>query len=219
MSSEISHYQQAYQEWEHRIGSARKQARNWMLAGIASIIMCILLLISIIVLVNRQKMYVYVAEIKPEESVVNVQTAVKSYTPTIAQKIAFVSDFIKNITQIPLDPVVLNKQWQNALLAVSGRAETQLKQVYNKLTPLKLIGQKTIVTVITDSNEASINSFEMTFQITIYNRDGGVESVKLYSGVFTFAPSVAPDTLNQMVINPLGLKIGFFSFSEKGSSQ
>ena len=190
-----------------------------MLAGIASIIMCILLLISIIVVVNRQKMYVYVAEIKPEESVVNVQTAVKSYTPTIAQKIAFVSDFIKNITQIPLDPVVLNKQWQNALLAVSGRAETQLKQVYNKLTPLKLIGQKTIVTVITDSNEVSLNSFEMTFQITIYNRDGGLESVKLYSGVFTFAPSVAPDTLSQMVINPLGLKIGFFSFSEKGSSQ
>lgn len=219
MSSEISPYQRAYQEWENRIGSARKQARNWMLAGIASIIMCILLLISIIVVVNRQKMYVYVAEIKPEESVVNVQTAVKSYTPTIAQKIAFVSDFIKNITQIPLDPVVLNKQWQNALLAVSGRAETQLKQVYNKLTPLKLIGQKTIVTVITDSNEVSLNSFEMTFQITIYNRDGGVESVKLYSGVFTFAPSVAPDTLSQMVINPLGLKIGFFSFSEKGSSQ
>ena len=219
MSSEISPYQRAYQEWENRIGSARKQARNWMLAGIASIIMCILLLISIIVVVNCQKMYVYVAEIKPEESVVNVQTAVKSYTPTIAQKIAFVSDFIKNITQIPLDPVVLNKQWQNALLAVSGRAETQLKQVYNKLTPLKLIGQKTIVTVITDSNEVSLNSFEMTFQITIYNRDGGVESVKLYSGVFTFAPSVAPDTLSQMVINPLGLKIGFFSFSEKGSSQ
>ena len=219
MPSEISPYQRAYQEWENRIGSARKQARNWMLAGIASIIMCILLLISIIVVVNRQKMYVYVAEIKPEESVVNVQTAVKSYTPTIAQKIAFVSDFIKNITQIPLDPVVLNKQWQNALLAVSGRAETQLKQVYNKLTPLKLIGQKTIVTVITDSNEVSLNSFEMTFQITIYNRDGGVESVKLYSGVFTFAPSVAPNTLSQMVINPLGLKIGFFSFSEKGSSQ
>lgn len=219
MSSEISPYQRAYQEWENRIGSARKQARNWMLAGIASIIMCILLLISIIVVVNRQKMYVYVAEIKPEESVVNVQTAVKSYIPTIAQKIAFVSDFIKNITQIPLDPVVLNKQWQNALLAVSGRAETQLKQVYNKLTPLKLVGQKTIVTVITDSNEVSPNSFEMTFQITIYNRDGGVESVKLYSGVFTFAPSVAPDTLSQMVINPLGLKIGFFSFSEKGSSQ
>ena len=219
MSSETTPYQKAYQEWEYRIGSAKKQARNWMLAGIASIVMCILLLISIIVLINRQKMYVYVAEIKPEESVVNVQTAVKSYIPTIAQKIAFVSDFIKNITQIPLDPVVLNKQWQNALLSVSGRAETQLKQVYSKLTPVKLIGQKTIVTVITDSNEASINSFEMTFQITIYNRDGGVESVKLYTGVFTFAPSIAPDTLSQMVVNPLGLKIGFFSFSEKGSSQ
>ena len=219
MSSEKSPYQKAYQEWEYRIGSAKKQARNWMVAGIASIIMCILLLISIIVLINRQKMYVYVAEIKPQESVVNVQTAVKSYIPTIAQKIAFVSDFIKNITQIPLDPVVLNKQWQNALLSVSGRAETQLKQVYSKLTPVQLIGQKIIVTVITDSNEASTNSFEMTFQITIYNRDGGVESVKLYSGVFTFAPSVAPDTLSQMVVNPLGLKIGFFSFSEKGSSQ
>ena len=212
-------YQKAYEEWELRIGSAKKQARNWMMAAIAILIVCILLLLAIIIEANRQQMYVYVAEVKPQESVVNVQTASQSYTPTVAQKIAFVSDYIKNITEIPLDPVVLNRQWQSALLAVSGRAEDQLKQVYQAINPLKLVGDKTITTVVTNANEASNNSFEVTFQSTTYNKDGGVESVKTYSGIFTFSPSFPPKTLNQMVINPLGLKIGFFSFSEKGSSQ
>ncbi|WP_119344319.1 type IV secretion system protein [Facilibium subflavum] len=212
-------YQKAYEEWESRIGSAKKQARNWMIASIASLAICILLLIAILVESSRQKTYVYVAEVKPQESVVNVQTASQSYTPTVAQEIAFVSQFIKNITEIPLDPVVLNKQWEMALLSVSGRAQDQLKQVYQALNPLKLIGDKTVTTVITNANEASNNSFEITFQTTTYNRDGQVESVKSYSGIFTLSQSVSPKTLNQMVINPLGLKIGFFSFSEKGSSQ
>lgn len=212
-------YQRAYEEWESRMGSAKKQARNWMLASFAVLIICILLLLAIIVEANRQKMYVYVAEVKPQESVVNVQTASQSYTPTVAQKIAFVSDFLKDITEIPLDPVVLNRQWQTALLSVSGRAEDQLKQVYQAVNPLKLIGDKTITTVVTNANEASNNSFEVIFQSTTYNKDGGIESVKTYSGIFTFSSSISPKTLNQMIINPLGLRIGFFSFSEKGSSQ
>ncbi|WP_116963296.1 type IV secretion system protein [Fastidiosibacter lacustris] len=214
-----TNYQRAYEEWEARIGSAKKQARNWMMASIAILIICILLVLAIIIEANRQKMYVYVAEVKPQESVVNVQTASQSYVPTVAQKISFASDFIKNITEIPLDPIVLNRQWQAALLSVSGRAEDQLKQVYQALNPLKLIGDKTITTVVTNANEASNNSFEITFQTTTYNRDGAVESVKIYSGIFTFSPSIPPKTLNQMIINPLGLKLGFFSFSEKGSSQ
>ncbi|WP_395946425.1 VirB8/TrbF family protein [Caedibacter taeniospiralis] len=212
-------YQRAYEEWESRMGSAKKQARNWMLASFAVLIICVLLLLAIIVEANRQKMYVYVAEVKPQESVVNVQTASQSYTPTVAQKIAFVGDFIKDITEIPLDPVVLNRQWQAALLSVSGRAEDQLKQVYQAVNPLKLIGDKTVTTVVTNANEASNNSFEVTFQSTTYNKDGGIESVKTYSGIFTFSSSISPKTLNQMIINPLGLRIGFFSFSEKGSSQ
>jgi type IV secretion system protein VirB5 len=180
-------YQRAYEEWESRMGSAKKQARNWMLASFAVLIICVLLLLAIIVEANRQKMYVYVAEVKPQESVVNVQTASQSYTPTVAQKIAFVGDFIKDITEIPLDPVVLNRQWQAALLSVSGRAEDQLKQVYQAVNPLKLIGDKTVTTVVTNANEASNNSFEVTFQSTTYNKDGGIESVKTYSGIFTFS--------------------------------
>ena len=217
--SRETNYQLAYEEWEKRIGSAKKQARNWMLASIASLIVCILLLVAILVEANRQQAYVYVAEVKPQESVVNVQPASQAYMPTDAQKISFIADFIKNITEIPLDPVVLNKQWQAALLSVSGRAEDQLKQVYSALNPLKALGDKTVTTVVTKSNKVSDNSFELTFQTTTYNRDGAVESVKLYSGIFTFASSATPKTLNNMLINPLGLKIGFFSFSEKGSSQ
>lgn len=214
-----NHYQKAYEEWENRIGNAKKQARNWMLASIASLLVCVLLLIAVIIELNRQQTYVYVAQIRPNEGVVNVEPASVSYAPTAAQKIAFIGDFIKNITEIPLDPVVLNRQWQEALSSVSGRAQDQLKEVYESMNPLKHIGDETSVTVITNANKVSNNSFEITFQTTKYNRSGATESVNIYSGIFTLSASIMPKTLTQMLANPLGFRIGFFSFSEKGSSQ
>ncbi|MFZ9035028.1 MAG: VirB8/TrbF family protein [Francisellaceae bacterium] len=219
MSQGQDKYQKAYEEWEMRIGSAKRQSRNWMLAAIVSLIICLLLIIAIIMEANRQKMYVYVAEVAPDQQVINVQPASVSYTPSVAQKEAFIGDFIKNINDIPLDPVVLNRDWQKALLSVSGQAENQLKLFYQALNPLKLVGDKTVSTMITNANELGDNSFDMTWKVITYNRDGKIESTKLYNGVFTLTKRQEPTTFNQMLLNPLGMKIGFFSFSEKGSSR
>ena len=218
-NNELTSYQKAYNEWDSRIGSAKKQSYNWMIASIMSLTLCLLLVVAILVESNHQQTYVYVAEVNPNESVVNVRPTTVKYTPTSAQKIAFVGSFIKNITEIPLDPVILNNQWKTALQSVSGRASDQLKQTYEAFQPLVKIGDKTVTTVITNANKASNNSYDVTFQTTTYNRDGNISSVKVYSGIFTFTKSVVPVTLYNMIVNPLGLKIGFFSFSEKGLSQ
>ena len=190
-----------------------------MLATLLSVLVAVLLLVSMIIELNKSKTFVYVAEVKPTEGIVNVRPASMAYQPTIAQKQAFISDFIKNITEIPLDPVVLNSQWRMALNSVTGQATQQLKEYYEGYKPMSDIGTKTVSVRIINVNNLGNNSFDFTWRVTRYDRDGSVSNVAIYNGVFTLAKNQSPTTLSEMLVNPLGFKIGFFSFNQKGSSR
>ena len=86
MTDNKKNYQKAYEEWENRIGNAKIQARNWRFAAIASLILAILLLAAIIIESSRHHDFVYVAEVKTGENVINVVPTNIPYQPTVAQK-------------------------------------------------------------------------------------------------------------------------------------
>ena len=212
-------YQKAYDEWEARIGSAKAQLRNWRLACLLSIAIVLLLIVCILMQMSMQERYVYVAEIEPQESIINVIPVTKAYDPTVAQKEAFISDFIRNIMNVPLDPVVLNHQWSIAQQSVQGQAQLQLKSFAMAERPNEKIGQVTQSIKIININELGNNSFDITWQQTTINMEGKTQSVLLYGGIFTLSKNIPPKTFQQMLINPLGLRIGYFSFNQKGSSR
>ena len=219
MTDNKKNYQKAYEEWENRIGNAKIQARNWRFAAIASLILAILLLVAIIIESSRHHDFVYVAEVKTGENVINVVPTNIPYQPTVAQKEAFIGKFIKNINNIPLDPVVLNHQWQLVVSESKGKSIDILKEFYNKLSPFKQLGIYTQNTKIINANTLSKNSFDVSWQVIRYNKNGEIVYKKLYEGIFTLVENSLPKTFNQMLSNPLGFKIGYFSYSEKGSSQ
>ncbi|MFT6834241.1 MAG: type IV secretory pathway TrbF-like protein [Francisellaceae bacterium] len=212
-------YQDAYDEWESRIGSAKTQVRNWRLACLLSIIVVLLLIICILMQMSMKERYVYVAEIKPQNSIINVRPVTESYVPTVAQKEAFVAEFIKNIMEIPLDPVVLNRQWTIAQQSVQGQSQLQLKQFARSSQPNSQVGQVTQSIKIVNMSNLGSNSFEVTWQQTTVNMEGKTQSILLFGGVFTLTQSIPPNTFQQMLINPLGLRLGYFSFNQKGSSR
>ena len=214
-----SSYRHAFMEWEKRIGDARTQARNWRLACLLSVAVSIMLLICIFIQMSMQKRYVYVAEIRPEENITSIRSASKPYEPTVAQKEAFVGEFVHNIMEIPLDPVVLNRQWRKAQHDVSGKAALQLKKYAMNEQPNRKVGQVTRDVKIVNMNNLGDNSFDVTWQVKTMTMEGKTKSIVLYGGVFTLADSETPKNFQAMLENPLGLRIGYFSFNEKGSSQ
>lgn len=212
-------YQDAYDEWEQRIGSAKTQVKNWRLACLLSIGVVLLLIIIIFMQMSMQERYVYVAEIEPQDNIVNVRPVNQSYVPTVAQKESFIGDFIQNIMSTPLDPVVLNHQWRMAQLSVQGQAQLQLKEYAMNTQPNKQVGQVTQAVKIVNINTLGNNSFDVTWQQTTLNMEGKTQSVLLYGGIFTLSKNKPPKTFQEMLINPLGLRIGYFSFNQKGSSR
>jgi type IV secretion system protein TrbF len=102
-----SPYEKAQGEWSARIGNAKSQVFNWQMIALGSVIVSILLLIALIIISGKQKEYVYVAQVAPNENVVNTVSLSQRITPTQAQKAYFVAQFINQIMTLPLDPVVL----------------------------------------------------------------------------------------------------------------
>lgn len=208
-------YRQAYDEWSKRIGSAKTQARNWRFACLLCFIVMILLLVALIMLLDTQKSYVYVAEVKPQESIVNVRSMDESYTPTQAQEEYFVSQFIQRIMALPLDPVVLRNRWLAAYGSVEGRAKGQLNLYARSNDPFKLVGKQTTTVSIQKYNPISNNSYAFDWVVTTYDDNGKITGKVSYNGIFTLVSGRKPTNQKQLLENPFGLRIEYFSISSE----
>lgn len=213
--TEQNRYQRAYEEWEARIGSAKTQMRNWRLACLLSLVLGVLLLVAIIMVLTAQKNYVYVAEVKPGHNIVNVRSMEKSYVPTQAQEEYFVARFIRNIMSVSLDPVVLRRNWLNAYSFIAGKAKAQLNDYARENNPFAQVGQVTKTVHIKNYHPIGNHSYEFTWTQTTYSQNGKAQQVGLYDGIFTVVQGEKPKTARQMLMNPLGLRVVYFSFSNQ----
>ncbi len=211
-------YQKAYDDWSGRIGSAKTQTRNWRLACLLSLALLVLLVIALISLVGLQKSYVYVAEVRAQDSVVNVKAMDEPYVPTQAQEEYFIAQFIKNIMSLPLDPIVLRDSWLDAFAVVQGNAKGQLNGFVQTQNPFQLIGKQTQTVTVRKFDPVSNNSYAFDWAVATYDNNGKLSSTVLYNGIFTVVQGIAPANQQQLLSNPLGLRIEYFSISnEEGS--
>ena len=215
----LDKYQKAHDEWDNRVGSAKTQLKNWRLACIVSLIFSVLLGVIVIIQLSTKDTLVYVAQVKTGDKVMKVREATVNYKPTEAQKGAFLSEFINKIMSIPLDPVVLRSNWTNAYQMVSSKAIGQLNKFALSSGAFSDIGVLTKTVKIEKISPMGKNSYDLTWIVTTTNKNGKTTDVSMYNGIFTFVSSKSPRSLQEMLINPMGLKIGYFSFNKKGSSQ
>ena len=65
--------------------------------------------------------------------------------------------------------------------------------------------------------KVSENTYEIIWKQKTYNNMGKVTGVKRYSGVFTLAQAPVSNNLQQLLVNPFGLRIIYFSTTLLGS--
>lgn len=210
-------YQKAKQEWDDRIGNARIQAANWRFAAILSLIVSLLLLVLLIISLSLGKDRLYIAQVTTEGHVVNVAPLTQQYQPTLAQKEYFLTQFVKLIRELPMDPIVARQHWTEAYQFLSQRASEQLNEILRKDDPLKKLGNQTIAVKINDINPMSDKTFQINWTETVTNNEGSIESAKAYSGVFTMMIK-EPESQQQILSNPLGIYITDFHYSTRDNN-
>lgn len=210
-----SRYQRALQEWNKRLGTASQQLNNWRLAALGSMALVILMLVALMMALNAEHSYVYVAKIKPGTHVAQLQPVSQYYQPSKAQKLAFVGRFVEDIMRLPLDPVLARQQWYHAYSVVEGRAVEQLTAFAREAQPLSGVGTLTRSVKITSAQPVSHDSYNLSWSQTEYKADGSIKKINRYNGVFTLLESGAPKTMEALMRNPLGLKIVYFSLRKQ----
>jgi len=173
-------------------------------------------LIAIVVLVNHQRQYVYVAKVQPGDSITNMHPIAEHYTATSAQQAYFISEFIHAIDTLSLDPVLLRHQWLGAYRMAEGRAVDKLTAFARETHPFKSIGELTKTIRIQNYHPVSDHSYEFTWVQTTYDVNGKVVATKLFNGLFTLRQGTLPTNSRELLENPMGMKISYFNIKQEG---
>ena len=210
-------YQDAALAWDERVGHGKKQLNNWRTCALISFLITLLLVIALVFLSISTAPKVYIAQVGPKDQVQSVRLAGQRLTATDVQKAYFINKFINNFMSLPLDPVILRKNWLNAYHMSSGQAQNNLTKYVRKNNPFDKAGSSTQSIQIERYNLVSDNSFEFIWRQTTYDAKGKNTSIKRYSGVFTLQQGKVANNLQQLLINPFGLRVIFFSTTKLGS--
>lgn len=213
-----SAYLKARQEWDDRLGSARVQASNWRLGFMGLLAIALLLTGLNIYQTTRNTVIPFVIEVSKDSGAARVVGKVGEidYVPQKLQIQYFLRNFVRNIREIPADPVVIKQRWLNAYYFLQKEAATLLDQLANEEnSPLAKIGEiRVTVQPLTVNQVGSGKSYQVRWKEKVYDSTGNFMNEYTMSGVFslTFSPPKTEEDVNN---NPLGIYIRSFSWSKE----
>ncbi len=142
---EYNNYSLCRTELANRSNDIFKQLVSWQLVtGITLILLCFIVASACCYLL-KHKDRLFIAEVTKEGRVVNVVRLDDSlYHPTMAAKQYFIEQFIRNIREIYLDPIVMRKNWRLAYYSVAQGAFNKLKAIYAVKIAVKISAKRLV---------------------------------------------------------------------------
>lgn len=208
----VTPYQRAQQAWDDRIGSARVQARNWRLATLIALAMCLVLAAGLVWRSTQSYVTPYVIELSSEGAVRAVGPADGQYEPTDAQIAYHLAGFIQNTRSVSIDPIVVRQNWMQAYAYATDKASATLNTYAQENDPFTDIGKRSVSVDVTSVVRASDDSFNVRWRETAFRNgaETGRENWTATLSVITDAPRDV-ETLHR---NPLGLYVHGINWSK-----
>jgi type IV secretion system protein VirB5 len=210
-----SAFARAKEEWNDRIGGTVKAARNWRLAAFGSMAVTALAVAGLIYESSRstvQPFYVRVAENGQPFVVGRVP---ETFTPTLNEIRWHLGQWLAWTRGIPLDPVVVKKNYQQALYFMRQAAANKLNSWAQQDPRLQAIGRETVeFSLIGIAPISGTNSYQARWKETVRNTEGGVKEEQRWMA--TFNVEIHPPTSADAIVqNPIGLYIKDFQWSRE----
>lgn len=206
-------YQRAGQLWDERLGSARVQAKNWRLMAFGSLCLSLSVSGALIWLSTQSRVTPYVVEVDKLGGVQAVAPAVEPYSPSDAQIAFHLARFVQNIRTVPLDAVVLRKQWLEAYDYATDRAALTLNDYARASDPFKAVGQRSVSVEVTSVVRASADSFQVKWKEQAFEQ-GQLTRTERWTGLFTLVIR-QPRNAEVLRKNPLGLYVHGLDWSRE----
>ena len=205
-------YQKAAQTWDDRIGSARVQAKNWRIIAILSLLFAIAMSAAFVWRSSQSLITPYVVELEQNGSVRAVAPSVAKYKPTDAQIGYQLTEFIKKVRSVSIDPIVLRQNWTTAYHFATDQAALTLNEYARDNDPFQDVGHRSVSVQIASVVRSSDDSFDLRWRETAF-RDGVKLSTNTYTANLSIILKTPTDeqTLHQ---NPLGIYVHGINWSK-----
>jgi type IV secretion system protein VirB5 len=207
----VTPYQKAAQVWDERIGAARVQAKNWRLMAFGCLTLSFGLAGGLVWQSAQSRVTPYVVEVDKLGGVQAVGPAIRPYQPTDAEIAYHLARFINDVRSLPIDPIVVRRNWLEAYDYATARAASVLNEYARQNDPFKSVGEKSVTADVTSVVRASDSSFQVKWTEQTYDHGtlGRTDHYTAILSVIIQQPHDA-DTLRK---NPLGIYVHGLNWS------
>lgn len=207
----VTPYQKAAQVWDTRMGDALAHARNWRLVAFGSLGLSLILSGGVIWQAGQSKIIPYIVELEAEGAARAVRAATENYRPSDAQIAFHIANFIERVRSLPIDPVVVRKNWLQAYDFATARAANTLNEHARDNDPFEKVGKQTIAVEVTSVVRASDTSFQIRWLERRY-LNGSLAATDRWTALATVAIDLPRDT-ETLRKNPLGIYVTSLNWS------
>ncbi|MDA4848790.1 conjugal transfer protein TrbF [Hoeflea poritis] len=205
-------YQKAAQVWDMRMGDALVRAKNWRLMAFGCLTLSLLLSSGVIWQAGRSTITPYVVEVDRLGDVRTVGPATEAYEPTDAQIAYHLARFIENVRSLPIDPVIVRKNWLRAYDYTTTRGANGLNDHARVHDPFSKVGKRTIAVDVTSVVRSSDDSFDVRWREQTFE-NGSLADTAHYTAVLSIAIQ-RPRTEEALRKNPLGIYVHSLNWSK-----
>ena len=211
----------AARKWDEREGEIIVQNYNLrrLLAGMLAVV--VILTFGLVYKSLSSNVMPYIVEVDTMTGAIrNVGTveANKNYEAGEAVYKYFISKFLKNTREIPLDPVVYKENLTMAYGFLTKDAALKLQTMLKTEKTTEKFGHQTVqINISTILPMEGGHSYQVRWTEEIFTIGTGEKKVTPYSGIFT-VQTVKVEDEAQLAINPIGLYISDFSWSKDASA-
>ena len=211
----------AARKWDEREGEIVVQNYHLRMTAFGLMAVIVILAVGLVYKSLSSTVMPYVVEVDTTSGAVrNVGTVESSrnYEPGEAVHKYFLAKFLKNIREIPLDPIVYKEHLNEAYGFLTKNAGYKLQTMLATEKNAERFGSETVqINISTVLPLEGGHSYQIRWTEEIFTIGSGEKKVTPYSGIFTIQNIKSDDEL-QLAINPIGLYISDFSWSKDASA-
>ena len=211
----------AARKWDEREGEIIVQNYNLrrLLVGLITVIM--ILTFGLVYKSLSANVMPYIVEVDTVTGAVRNVGTIESSTHYQAGEAVykyFLSKFLKNTREIPLDPVVYRENLSTSHGFLTKNAAIKLQTMLKTEKTFERFGHQTVqINISTILPLEGGHSYQIRWTEETFTIGTGEKKVTPYSGIFT-VQLIKSDDEAQIAINPIGLYISDFSWSKDASA-
>lgn len=206
--------------WDERDGTYIVQNYNLRRLCLGLILVVIVMAVGLIIQSTKNTVEPYFIEVNTTTGQVKNVGKIENveYNPQEAEIKYFLTQFVCNTRNIPLDPVVYKKNWNNAYMFLTKNAAQKMNAEVQSENIAQYFGKKTVqVNILSVLPLEGGNSYQVRWNEEEFVIGNGDKQTIPMSGIFTVMILPVKDEAT-LQVNPLGIYISDFNWTKDSTA-